>query len=109
MISYDEYLLMMETIIFHENHNHFLIFFQGGKMSRIDIFDQIIIENSIRLFDFFIHNSEISTVLIKQLIATVDPNWPFYLDWTLFLKSGFRPNLNTFVEMGHGRPNQTVY
>ena len=60
------------------------------------------------LFDFFIHTSQISTVLIKQLIATVDPNWPFYLDLTLFLKSGFRPNLITLVEMGHRWPNQTI-
>ena len=34
-------------------------------------------------------------------LQTVDPNWPFYLDLTLFLKSGFRPNLITLVEMGH--------
>ena len=60
------------------------------------------------LFDFFIHTSQISTVLIKQLIATVGPNWPFYLDLTLFLKSGFRPNLITLVEMGHRWPNQTI-
>ena len=51
------------------------------------------------LFDFLLARFQL--YWSSSWLQTVDPNWPFYLDLTLFLKSGFRPNLITLVEMGH--------
>ena len=59
-------------------------------------FSKDFVQKSIMIFLLW----QISTEWIKHLLATVDPNWPFNLDLTYLLESGFQPNLITLDEIG---------